>query len=145
MEAERIVLDHEYSLEPLRPEDAAAHRRFALDPDAARFLGWIVEQAQAGEAVGMVELRPRPSCDEASVSYLVAPELRSRGLAAAGVEAALEWGRSERGLRRATIACHVDSVASRRVAEKCGFLPAGNVGDDLCFRRDLVPTGRSDA
>jgi hypothetical protein len=41
-------MDRSYILEgPPRPEDAAAHRVFALDPDAARFFGWTVEQAMS--------------------------------------------------------------------------------------------------
>jgi RimJ/RimL family protein N-acetyltransferase len=28
-------------------EDAAAHRRFSVDPDSARFFGWTVEEAEA--------------------------------------------------------------------------------------------------
>lgn len=42
-----IVLDDLYVLDGPRAEDAEAHRRFALDPDAARFLGWSVDQARS--------------------------------------------------------------------------------------------------
>jgi hypothetical protein len=43
-----VAMDRSYILEgPPRPEDAAAHRVFALDPDAARFFGWTVEQAMS--------------------------------------------------------------------------------------------------
>ena len=167
--APRIVLDDEFVLDRPRPEDAAAHRRFALDADAARFLGWTLEQARDapdphydevvaelvrawdagtrfafvirrhadGEAVGTVELQPRPPGDVANVSYLVAAELRGRGLAAKGVEAALGWARSELGLRRAMIVCHVQNLSSQRVAEKCGFVSDGQTGDELRFHRDL--------
>jgi RimJ/RimL family protein N-acetyltransferase len=167
----RIVLDDEFVLDRPRVEDAAAHRRFALDPEAARFLGWSVDQARlardshyvdvvhgfirqwdngtrfsfairrvsTGEAVGTVELRPRPVGHEADVSYLVAPELRGRGLAPRAVTAALAWAGGELGLRRATIHCDVANASSQRVAEKCGFEPVGRFGDELRFHRDLAP------
>lgn len=167
----RIVLDDAFVLAGPRLEDAASHRRFALDPDAARFLGWTVDQARAApdshyeevvrrfirgwetgarlslairrrsddEAVGMVELRPRPTDAEADVSYLVAPELRGQGLASRAVVELLEWGARELGLRRAVIHCDIENIASQRVAEKCGFVLVSRVGDELRFRRDVAP------
>jgi len=148
-------------------EDAPAHRRFSLDPDAARFFGWRVDQARSapdshytegmrgfirgwqtgtplslairrisdGEAVGTVELRPWGN--EADVSYFVVPELRGQGLASRALTAFLAWGAKQLGLRRARIGCDVQNVASRRVAEKCGFTFARRRGDELVFLRDL--------
>jgi RimJ/RimL family protein N-acetyltransferase len=46
-EPPRIVLDEVFMLDGPRVEDAVAHRRFALDPDAARFLGWTVDEARS--------------------------------------------------------------------------------------------------
>jgi hypothetical protein len=43
-----VAMDETFYLEgPPRPEDASAHKRFALDPDAARYLGWTIEQAKS--------------------------------------------------------------------------------------------------
>jgi hypothetical protein len=42
-----IELDDAYLLDDWRSEDAASHRVFAEDADAARFLGWTVEEARA--------------------------------------------------------------------------------------------------
>ena len=42
-----IALDEFFVLDGWLPKDAAAHRRFAVDPDVARFLGWTVEQARS--------------------------------------------------------------------------------------------------
>lgn len=166
----RIVLDDLYVLDRPRAEDAAAHRRFALDPDAARFLGWTVDQARSApdahydevisrfirgwetgarlslairrlsdeEAVGMVELRPRPAGAEGDVSYLVTPELRGQGLATRALAALLAWGARELSLRHAILHCDIDNLASQRVAEKCGFVLVGRFGDELRFRRDLA-------
>jgi RimJ/RimL family protein N-acetyltransferase len=162
-----IPLDESFALDRHRPEDAAAHRRFAVDPDAARFLGWTVEQAESapdshydegvagfvrewqegtrfslvirrrldGQAVGAVELRP--TRDEADVSYVVAAEFRGRGIAPKALLALLAWGSRALGLRWANLGCHVDNVASRRVAEKCGFVLVGRAGDEMRFRRAI--------
>jgi len=165
-----IVLDEFFALDRSRSKDAPRDRRFALDPDAARFFGWTVEQARSqpdshyeegirrsarewregtcfsltirrrsdGEPVGSVQLRPRSGSDgEFDVAYMVGAELRGRGLAPMAVEAMLAWGARELGLRRAHISCHVDNVASRRVAEKCGFVFVAGDGDERRFRRDI--------
>jgi hypothetical protein len=42
-------------------------------------------------------------------------------------------------LRRAHLACHTGNLASRRVAEKCGFVLLGQQGEEYQFRRDLDP------
>ena len=162
-----IELDDAFVLDGWRFEDAPSHRTFAEDADAARFLGWTVEKARAapdsyyvdgvrqfqdewaagtrlslairqratGEAVGAVELRPEG--DVAKVSYVVAPKFRGQGLAPRALDAFLEWGRRELSLRRALLGCHVENVASQRVAAKCGFTLTAREGNDLRFSRDL--------
>ena len=145
------------------------HRLLAVDPEAARFFGWAVEQARSqpdshyddvvrqfvrewregrtfnftvrrssdGEAVGAVELRPRG--DDANLSYVVAPELRERGVATRAVAALLVWAAEELALRNVDLTRHVENAASRRVAEKCGFAYLRRDRDELRFRRDLRP------
>jgi RimJ/RimL family protein N-acetyltransferase len=168
MEPPFIALDESFALDSHRPQDAAAHRRFGVDPDAARYFGWTVEQAESapdahydevirrfgrewrdgtrsslvirrrtdGEAVGTVELRPVG--DDADVSYMVSPELRGQGIAPRALKAMLAWGSRELGLRYANVGCPVDNTASRRVAEKCGFVFVSCQGDELRFRRALT-------
>jgi RimJ/RimL family protein N-acetyltransferase len=163
-------LDHLFVLDGPRADDAAAHRRFALDPDAARFFGWTIDQARTApdshyeevvrrfergwetgtrlalairrrsdeEAVGMVELQVRPAGAGADVSYLVKRELRGQGLATRAVEALLAWGARALALREAFVHCDVDNIASRRVAEKCGFVLVGRSGGELRFRLDVA-------
>jgi RimJ/RimL family protein N-acetyltransferase len=87
--------------------------------------------------VGAVELQP--AGDRASVSYLVDPLLRRQGIASRALEAYLAWATREIGLRHAFLTCHVDNAASRGVAARCGFEFVERDGDDLRFRRDLVP------
>jgi RimJ/RimL family protein N-acetyltransferase len=162
-----IRLDHEFVLEGWRAEDAASHRTFAEDAVAARFFGWTVEEARAqpdahyigviqrfqndwvsgsrlslairrvttGEAVGAVELRPVD--DAVEVSYLVAPAFRGQALASRALSALLDWATHELSVSRALLNCDVENVASRRVAEKCGFTLAQRYGNELLFIRHL--------
>jgi RimJ/RimL family protein N-acetyltransferase len=162
-----IVLDELFTLDGHRPQDAQAHRRFAIDPEAARFLGWTVEQAQSqpdshydavvdwfarewddGTRFSLVIRRRldgeavgtvevRPKGDHADVSYLVATEARGQGLAPRALDALLDWAAREMRIRRAEIGCHVDNTASRRVAEKCGFEFVERQGDELRFQRQI--------
>jgi RimJ/RimL family protein N-acetyltransferase len=117
-------------------------RRFAREwTDGTRF-SLTIRRLSDGEPVGSVELRPRPeSSGEADVSYMVAAELRGQGLAPMSLEAMLAWGKRELGMRRAYLACHVENTASRRVAEKCGFVLLGRVDDEFRFRRDMDSSG----
>ena len=83
--------------------------------DAARFLGWTVEE----------------------VSYVVLPQFRRAGLATKALCRALDWAAEEVGLRVASLRCDVENHASRRVAGKSGFTLIGQTGDELRFRCDF--------
>jgi RimJ/RimL family protein N-acetyltransferase len=100
-------------------------------------LNLVIRRRSDGEAVGWVELRR--SGAQAEVSYNVTAELRGQGIAPRALSAFLLWAASQIGLRRANLACHVDNVASRRVAEKCEFVLVGQDGDEYKFERDLDP------
>jgi RimJ/RimL family protein N-acetyltransferase len=154
----RLELADGFVLDGWTESDEPAHRRFSVDSDAARFLGWTVEQAEAApdehyEAVVhrfqrewrdgtrlslALRERPggeaigavelRPRGDEADVSYLVGAAWRGRGLAAQALDAFLAWGKAALGLRHATLEADVENPASQRVAEKCGFTLAERSG-----------------
>lgn len=98
-------------------------------------LSLAIRRSSDGEAVGWVELRP--TGDQADVSYMVGLEVRGQGLAPRALEALLNWASREIGLRHVNLACHTENIASRRVAEKCGFVLLGQVGDECKFRRDI--------
>src|SRR4051812_4564886 len=165
--APTIQLDHEFVLDGWTAADGGSHRVFAEDAAAARFFGWTVEEARAqpdahyigvvqrfqedwasgsrlslairrvttGEAVGAVELRPVD--DAVEVSYLVAPAFRGQALAPRALGALLDWATHELSVSRASLNCDVENVASRRVAEKCGFTLTKRTGDELLFIRRL--------
>ncbi len=108
--------------------------------DEGRELNLAIRRRSDGEAAGWVELQLHG--DDAEVSYNVTAELRGQGIASRALQAFLTWAVQQIGLRRAHLACHIDNVASRRVAEKCGFVLLGQQGDEYQFRRDLDPTER---
>jgi RimJ/RimL family protein N-acetyltransferase len=162
-----IPLDDAFVLDAWRAEDAAAHRTFAEDADAARFLGWTVEEARAqpdSQYLDVVQqfqndwtagwrlslairaratgeavgaVELRPAGDAAEVPYLLAPQLRGQALAPRALDAFLGWASRELSLRRALLNCHVQNVPSQRAAEKCGFTLIARRGDELRFGRDL--------
>ena len=142
-----VALDESFYLEgPPRPEDASVHRRFALDPDAARYLGWTIEQAesrpdsyfdeviqrfvsewQAGRVFNFSIRRReddqavgavelRPTGKEANISYLIASALRGQGVATRAVEAVIAWASRALALDRVSLVCHVENIASRVAA-----------------------------
>jgi RimJ/RimL family protein N-acetyltransferase len=167
-QAPTVRVDDAFVLDGWRAEDAASHRTFAEDADAARFFGWTIEEARAqpdahyidviqrfqdewvsgsrfslairrvagGEAVGAVELRPVD--DAVEVSYLVVPALRGQALAPRALSALLDWATRELSVSCALVSCHVENVASRKVAEKCGFTLTKRDGDELLFVRHLA-------
>jgi RimJ/RimL family protein N-acetyltransferase len=100
-------------------------------------LNLAIRRRSDGKAAGWVELRP--DGDHADVSYNVTAELRGQGIASRALQAFLTWAAQQIGLRRAHLACHTDNLASRRVAEKCGFVLLGQRGDEYQFQRDLGP------
>jgi RimJ/RimL family protein N-acetyltransferase len=102
-----------------------------------RELNLAIRRRSDGEAAGWVELRL--AGNEAEVSYNVTAELRRQGIASRALQAFLTWAAQQIGLRRAYLACHIDNLASRRVAEKCGFVPVGQQGGEYQFRRELGP------
>jgi RimJ/RimL family protein N-acetyltransferase len=107
---------------------------------AGRELNLAIRRRSDSEAAGWVELRL--AGDEAEVSYNVTAELRRQGIASRALQAFLTWAEQQIGLRRAHLACHIGNLASRRVAEKCGFVLLSQQGEEYRFRRDLDPARR---
>lgn len=162
-----LELDDHFVLDGWRVDDAPSHRWFAEDEDAARFLGWTVEQAQAqpdSHYVGVVRrfrdewaagtrlslairhrvtgqavgaVELRPNAEAVEVSYLVAPGYRGQGLASRALAVLLEWAARELSVSVAVLDCHRDNLASRKVAAKCGFQETARDGEQMHFARRL--------
>jgi RimJ/RimL family protein N-acetyltransferase len=146
--------DGALTLRPPRPEDADAVTAACQDPEIPRWttvpspyrrehaeewLGRIPGQARAGRAVSLLAFEDGRLAGSFSlmeidlgsgygeIGYWVAAEARGRGVATRATRLLHEWGRDALGLTRLEILPHRDNAASRRVAERCGYAPTGEL------------------
>lgn len=78
--------------------------------------------------VGSIALwEVRRNHQTAMVSYWLAPGGRGRGLATRALRLLAGWAFDELDLKRLALDVEVDNVASRRVAERCGFVREGRM------------------
>jgi RimJ/RimL family protein N-acetyltransferase len=79
-----------------------------------------------GRYAGTVDLRLDADDDQtAEVGFLVAPWARGRGLGTAALRTACDWGFDALGLTRIVWRAHVGNEASRRAAQRAGFVDEG--------------------
>ncbi|MFG1910290.1 GNAT family N-acetyltransferase [Kribbella sp. NPDC048928] len=94
---------------------------------------FVVEDAQTGERLGRVGLGMRGD-GTAEVGYWTVPAARGRGVAPAAVQAICRWAFSELGLELIEWRAEIGNEASRRVAEKAGFVLEGSLRKRLVHR-----------
>lgn len=89
--------------------------------------------------VGSMELRLSP-VDEllADVGYMTAPHARGHGYGPAALAAVCRWGFTALGLVRIEWRSNVGNTASRRMAEKAGFIFEGTARSALSHRGQRV-------
>jgi RimJ/RimL family protein N-acetyltransferase len=124
---------------PYRMEHAAYFvRHLALAAwDDGRRAEFLVEEAGTGTRLGRVGLDLRPhDPGAAEIGYWMAPAARGQGVATVAVRTLCQWAFPELGLALIEWHCEVGNVASRRVAEKAGFLIEG------ALRARLIHRGR---
>jgi RimJ/RimL family protein N-acetyltransferase len=107
---------------PYRLEDAASFVKQAyIDGDGGRRAEFVAEDAVTAARLGRVGLRlGEPGAAE--VGYWVDPRARHRGVATAAVRAVCRWAVTTAGIELIEWRCEAGNIASRRVAEKAGFL-----------------------
>jgi streptomycin 6-kinase len=130
----------------LRGEDAEMLLRFdsparaTLEQTRAAIGRWIDARAAGGPMFAYALRRPsgllvggcevrRSSPKSANVSYWVFPEFRNQGYATRALTLLCESARRLRYVRQLEAHVDPDNIASRRVAEKAGFVEAGFVED----------------
>jgi RimJ/RimL family protein N-acetyltransferase len=126
---------------PYQMEHAAYFvRHMALAAwDEGRRAEFLVEEAGTGTRVGRAGLDLRPhDPGAAEIGYWMDPRARGRGLATAAVQSLCRWAFPELGLALIEWHCEVGNVASRRVAEKAGFLIEGTLRARLIHRGHRV-------
>jgi RimJ/RimL family protein N-acetyltransferase len=84
----------------------------------------IVEEH--GSFLGLaVALRIDRETLTAELGYTIAPEARGRGVATEALRQVTEWAFAELGLIRIELLISVENAASKKVAERCGYVREG--------------------
>ena len=126
--------------------EADAHRDLA-EQEQARVRGEELNFAlaepgdQAAVFGGCSLYEVRRDHGRAALGYWLAAEARGRGVATHAVRLLSRWAIAELGLARLELTCGPDNEASRRVAERCGFVREGLLRSHVPFktaRRDSV-------
>jgi len=108
---------------PYRLEDAASYveQEYIAGGDGGRRADFLAEDAATATRLGRVGVRlVEPGTAE--IGYWVDPRARNRGVATTAVRAVCQWAVTTAGIDLIEWRCQVGNVASRRVAEKAGFL-----------------------
>ena len=80
----------------------------------------------AGAFLGLaLAVRIEREAAEVELGYLVAPAARGRGVATEALRLLTAWAFAELGAQRIELVISVDNPASRRVAERCGYVLEG--------------------
>jgi RimJ/RimL family protein N-acetyltransferase len=127
---------------PYRMEHAAYFvRRLALAAwDEGKRAEFLVADAASGTRLGRVGLDLRPDDPgSAEIGYWMDPRSRNQGVATTAVRVLCQWIFTAQNLALIEWRCEVGNLASRRVAEKVGFLLlAGGAGPGLRRARGLA-------
>jgi RimJ/RimL family protein N-acetyltransferase len=124
---------------PYRPEHAEFFvREVAIAGwDTGERAEFLAEDAASGARLGRVGLGLRPP-GAAEIGYWVDPRARRRGVATTAVRAACRWAVTALGVELIEWRCEVGNTASRRVAEKAGFLVEATLRQRLVHRGTRV-------
>jgi RimJ/RimL family protein N-acetyltransferase len=107
--------------------------------DSGQRAEFLAEDSVTRARLGRVGLDLRASADgTAEIGYWVDARARNRGVAAGAVRAVCRWAFATLGLELIEWRCEVGNVASRRVAEKAGFLIEATVRERLVHRGGRV-------
>ena len=90
---------------------------------------WMIEEKD-GQHVGDLSFTGRRADGSAEIGYGILEEYRGRGYASEAVEAAVAWALEQSGVRRVEAETEPGNFRSRRVLEKCGFVPTGTIGEE---------------
>jgi len=140
------------SLQPLEDRHLPGMEDIVADPDALRFTRipeptppgfaktWLGRYQGTDERVGFaiedddgtfLGLALAPEIDregrEVELGYIVHPAARGRGVATAALKLLTRWAFDELGALRAYLHIDVANAASRRVAERAGYVHEGTL------------------
>ena len=90
---------------------------------------WTIETKE-GERVGDLSFKGIDSAGAPEIGYGIVDEFQGRGYATEAVGALVDWALSRPGVVRVEAETEPDNAASKRVLEKCGFVPTGALGEE---------------
>ena len=90
---------------------------------------WMIVRKD-GAHIGNLSFKGAPVDGEVEIGYGIAEEFRGLGYATEALETILEWAFDQPGVSKIAAETEPDNIASRRVLEKCGFLPTGVMGKE---------------
>jgi ribosomal-protein-alanine N-acetyltransferase len=124
--------------QPYTQEDARSWIEQTIrDWDRHAEAAFAITHAETGEVLGAIGLNlQRHFGLQSSIGYWVAKEARGRGVATAALRLVARWALEDLGLPRVQLVTDPENEASRRVAEKAGFLQEG------LLRRYIEARGR---
>jgi RimJ/RimL family protein N-acetyltransferase len=108
---------------------------------SGRGANYVITDAGDGRILGAVGMEVEGhggSGADAEVGYWVAAVERGRGVATRAVGLIVEWMRRDLGIGEIALHTFPGNVASERVAEKSGFVPAGRHSIERCGRDQPV-------
>jgi RimJ/RimL family protein N-acetyltransferase len=112
--------------DPLPPDFAqtwiAAYKRARMEGTREAFA--IVDAEGAFLGLALAPEIDRQAC-EAELGYVTAPAARGRGIASEALRMLGDWAFGELGLLRLVLYISVENAASRRVAERAGYVREG--------------------
>jgi RimJ/RimL family protein N-acetyltransferase len=125
--------------------EAASMARVAEAFQTGRSAPLVIADAGTGQPVGLINVQFRDD-RTATIAYSVFAAHRGQGVAPRAVRLAVGWAFADLGLSELRLEIDPGNLASVRVAQKCGFAPAGRTADDgkLAFavRRDEPAPGQ---
>ena len=148
LEADRLVIYAASEQEMLRiaeaEEDEAlreAYRemlRGSLEhaEDWGWYAIWLIVRKD-GAHIGNLSFKGVPENGVAELGYGIDEEYRGWGYATEAVETILQWAFDQPGVSSVAAETEPDNAASRRVLEKCGFVPAGEGREGRRFILEL--------
>ena len=118
------------------PTLSELQRRYAMqtigqsDDGSQWWLNWIVQARDSARAIGYVQatVQSRDAIREASIAWVISPDIQGRGLATEAASAMVGWLKL-RGVERFVAEIHPGHAASQSVARKLGLRPSTSVED----------------
>ncbi len=103
---------------------AASMARVAEAFGTGRSAPLVIADRTTDQPIGLINVQFRDD-QVATIAYSVFPGHRGQGVAPRAVRLAASWAFSHLGLTELLLEIDPENIASVRVAQKCGFTPAG--------------------